>query len=104
MALIVNKKPLLFVTPTFVDYILMSYCDHNTPIMDIMHEMIYRRKTIIVFLASNKDSTYEDLLNEVAITMPLHGVTTSYSENSLLSGLLTSYTVQDWPVATCWEG
>lgn len=78
-----GQNALIGFSTAFADYILMAPSEEYKPYMDVMMEKIQLSKVVIEFLKDNLLATYEDLVNKIQTTVPLHS-TTSFTEDSLL--------------------
>lgn len=68
----------------FAEYILMTPSDLYAPTMTVVQEKIYLSKIVIEFLSDDTEATYEDLLNKISTTVPPQGMTSGFTEDSLL--------------------
>ncbi|CAL1301279.1 unnamed protein product [Larinioides sclopetarius] len=78
-----GEKALIGFGTAFAEYILMSPSEEYAPFVNAALEKIYISKAVIEYLCDNEQSTYEDLLNALATTVPPQGVP-SFSEDTLL--------------------
>jgi len=53
----------------FAEYILMEPSENYAPFMDAVKEKIYMSKLVIEFLLDEINSTYEDLLNKLQVSL-----------------------------------
>lgn len=53
----------------FAEYILMEPSEAYTPFMDAVKEKIYMSKLVIEFLLDDINSTYEDLLHKLQVSL-----------------------------------
>ncbi|XP_078007936.1 DNA (cytosine-5)-methyltransferase 1-like [Phascolarctos cinereus] len=80
-----GQKAFIGFTTGFADYILMEPSEEYAPIYSLMHEKMYLSKTIVEFLQTNTNATYEDLINAIEKTKPPPGLNFSrFTEDSLL--------------------
>ncbi|XP_072458541.1 DNA (cytosine-5)-methyltransferase 1-like [Notamacropus eugenii] len=80
-----GEKAFIGFTTGFADYILMEPSEEYAPIFSLMHEKMYLSKTVVEFLQTNTDATYEDLIHRIETTIPPPGLTFSrFTEDSLL--------------------
>ncbi|XP_074058265.1 DNA (cytosine-5)-methyltransferase 1-like [Macrotis lagotis] len=80
-----GEKAFIGFTTGFADYILMEPSEEYAPIFSLMHEKMYLSKTVVEFLQTNTDATYEDLIHNIETTILPPGLNLSrFTEDSLL--------------------
>ncbi|XP_044540853.1 DNA (cytosine-5)-methyltransferase 1-like [Gracilinanus agilis] len=80
-----GDKAFIGFTTAFADYILVEPSEEYAPIFALMHEKMYLSKTVVEFLQTNTDATYEDLIHQIESRIPPSGLNFKrFTEDSLL--------------------
>nr|KAF6297485.1 DNA methyltransferase 1 [Pipistrellus kuhlii] len=80
-----GEKALIGFSTSYAEYILMEPSPDYSPMFSLMQEKIYISKIVVEFLQSNRDATYEDLINKIETTVPPSVLNLNrFTEDSLL--------------------